>query len=101
MNNRVSTALNNALLDLKLGKWTLVSALPFYYDMHKYWFIKPNTTKAILKHFGVQNLAYQPSPTHAFYQSYSDFLLELRELADPKLSISNAAFTGFLMMSIG
>lgn len=89
------------LVTLKLGRWSLMSALPFYFEPQKNWFIKPNTTKSILKYFEVdRQMVYKPRPSYAFYQEYSDFLTELRDESDPRLSPSNAAFTGFLMMTI-
>lgn len=89
------------LVVLKLGRWSLMSAIPYYFDMKENWFIKPNTTKSILKYFEMdKELVYKPRPSFEFYQEYSQFLTNLRDEADPKLSPSNAAFTGFLMMSI-
>ena len=89
------------LVTLKLGRWSLISAIPYYYNMTENWFIKPNTTKMILKYFEMdKELVYKPRPSFEFYQDYSEFLTNLRDEADPKLSKSNAAFTGFLMMSI-
>ena len=89
------------LVALKLARWSLISVLPFYFDPQKHWFIKPNTTKSILKYFEVdQQMVYKPRPSYSFYQEYSDFLTELRDESDPRLSPNNAAFTGFLMMTI-
>ena len=89
------------LVRLKLGRWSLISAIPYYYNMTENWFIKPNTTKMILKYFEMdKELVYKPRPSFEFYQDYSEFLTNLRDECDPKLSKSNAAFTGFLMMSI-
>lgn len=89
------------LVPLKLARWSLMSVLSFYFDPHKNWFIKPNTTKSILKYFEVdQQMIYKPRPSYAFYREYSDFLTELRDESDPRLSPNNAAFTGFLMMTI-
>ena len=89
------------LVTLKLRRWSLMSVLPFYFDPTKNWFIKPNTTKSILKYFEVdQQMVYKPRPSYSFYQEYSQFLTELRDESDPRLSPNNAAFTGFLMMTI-
>ena len=89
------------LITLKLGSWSMISAIPYYYDMQENWFIKPNVTKSILKYFEMEKeLVYKPQPSFAFYRDYSAFLANLRDEADPKLSPSNAAFTGFLMMTI-
>lgn len=89
------------LIPLKLARWSMISALPFYYAPTERWFIKPNTTKSILKYFEMdQELVYKPRPSYEFYRDYSEFLDSMRDECDPKLSSSNAAFTGFLMMSI-
>lgn len=89
------------LVILKLGRWSLMSVLPFYFDPQNHWFIKPNTTKSILKYFEVdKQMIYKPRPSYAFYQEYSDFLTQLRDESDPRLSPNNAAYTGFLMMTI-
>lgn len=94
----------NAILDelvtMKLAKWSLISALPYYYAPTQNWFIKPNTTKAILKHFEVEDLVYKPRPSYEFYRDYSGLLDQMKDMADPKLGGNNAAFTGFLMMTI-
>lgn len=94
----------NAILDelvvMKLAKWSLISLLPFYYAPTERWFIKPNTTKAILKYFEVDDLVYKPRPSYEFYRDYSAFLDELKDRTDERLSPNNAAFTGFLMMSL-
>lgn len=94
----------NAILDelvgMKLAKWSLMSILPFYYAPTERWFIKPNTTKSILKYFEVGDLVYKPRPSYEFYHDYSAFLDELKDRTDERLSPNNAAFTGFLMMSL-
>ncbi|MGB1256006.1 MAG: hypothetical protein ACPG51_09070 [Thiolinea sp.] len=88
------------LVTMKLAKWSLISILPFYYAPTENWFIKPNTTKAILKHFEIESLVYKPRPSYAFYRDYSALLTEMKDNADPNLGVNNAAFTGFLMMTI-
>ena len=90
------------LVTLKLGSWSMISAIPYYYDMQENWFVKPSVTKSILKYFEMEKeLVYKPRPSYQFYQDYSAFLANLRDEVDPKLSPNNAAFTGFLMMTIG
>lgn len=88
------------LVTMKLAKWSLISALPYYYAPTENWFIKPNTTKAILKHFEVEDLVYKPRPSYEFYRDYSGLLDQMKDMADPKLGGNNAAFTGFLMSTI-
>lgn len=91
----------NQLVALKLDQWPLMSVIPFYFDPHRNWFIKPNITKSILKYFEVdQQIVYQTRPSYAFYQEYRDFLTQLRDESDPWLGVNNSAFTGFLAMSI-
>lgn len=86
---------------MKLARWSIISILPFYYAPTKHWFIKPNTTKAILKYFEADDeLVYKPRPAYEFYRDYSAFLDELKGRTDERLSPNNAAFTGFLMMSL-
>ena len=88
------------LAPLKLAKWSLLSLFPFYYAPTDNWFIKPNTTKAVLNYFRAEDLIYKPRPGYAFYRDYSNMLDQLKDMTDPALSPSNAAFTGFLMMTI-
>ncbi|PWQ92670.1 hypothetical protein [Leucothrix pacifica] len=89
------------LVTLKLARWSAISTIPFYFDPKNNWFIKPNTTKMILNYFEMdKELVYKPRPSYAFYRDYSTFLDEMKDQCDPKLSINNAAFTGFLMMTI-
>lgn len=89
------------LVTLKLARWSAISTIPFYFDPNVNWFIKPNTTKSILNYFEMdKELVYKPRPSFEFYQDYSAFLDELKGECDPGLSVNNAAFTGFLMMTI-
>ena len=89
------------LVALKLARWSAMSTIPFYYCPNVNWFIKPNTTKSILNYFEMdKELIYKPRPSYEFYRDYSAFLDELKGECDPRLSTNNAAFTGFLMMTI-
>ena len=62
-------------------------------------FVKPTTTKNVIRQFEVADLVYKPQPTWQFYADYRDLIAEMKELVDPSLSPNNAAFTGFLMMT--
>ncbi|MDC7231888.1 MAG: hypothetical protein PQJ58_01555 [Spirochaetales bacterium] len=94
----------NGLLDVlsmgKLAKWTLMTVVPAYLRPEKDVFIKPTTAKGILKFLEVEDLVYRPRPSYQFYSAYRDLINELKTHADPSLSPSNAAFSGFLMMSM-
>jgi hypothetical protein len=89
------------LADRKLAKWTLVTIIPVYYAPLKEVFVKPTTTKAVLKTFEIEDLVYKPRPSYDFYARYKEVIAEMKSHVDPSLAkASNAAFTGFLMMGI-
>ena len=84
----------------KLAKWSLVTIIPAYYYPTKEVFVKPTTAKDILRYFDVSEMTYQPAPSWKFYQQYRKLIKEAKGTVDKNLSPSNAAFTGFLMMSV-
>ncbi len=85
----------------KLAKWSLVSIIPAYYSPKKHVFVKPTTAKNILKHFELDDPVYKPAPTWGFYKKYRKLIIDGKSKVDKSLSPSNAAFTGFLMMTVG
>lgn len=93
-----------ALVDLlrteKLAKWSLMTIIPAYYAPTKEVFVKPTTAKGVLAYFEVDNLHYKPAPTWEFYQGYRTLLNQAKKKVDKRLSPSNAAFSGFLMMTV-
>ena len=93
-----------ALVDLlkqeKIAKWSLVKIIPAYYAPNKEVFVKPTTAKGVIKFFEVDGLVYNPTPSWEFYRSYRSLINKARKKVDKRLSPSNAAFSGFLMMSI-
>jgi hypothetical protein len=92
-------SLVDILVENKLGKWSLVSLIPYYYYREKEFFIKPTTTKNIIKYFEIENLIYKPRPSYEFYTAYKKILQKMKK----KVKINtkdNAAFTGFLMISM-
>ncbi|MFA5215703.1 hypothetical protein [Sulfuricurvum sp.] len=84
----------------KLAKWSIVTLIPYYYARDKDFFIKPTTTKDIIKFFEISGLEYKPKPTYAFYTRYKKVLLEMKSQVSPMISQDNAGFTGFLMMAM-
>ena len=92
-----------SLIDLllleKIAKWTLLTIIPTYYAPTKEVFVKPNTAKGIIKYFEVENLEYKPMATWEFYTGYRKLINVNKKKVDKRLSPSNAAFSGFLMMS--
>ena len=83
----------------KLAKWSLMSAVPAYFNMETEIFIKPTTAKGVVNHFELRGLTYKPTPSWDFYSCYRDDILEMKTHVDPSLSPNNPAFCGFLMMS--
>ncbi len=92
------------ILDLlcsqKLAKWALISILPNYVFPDEEVFVKPTTAKGVIAHFELDDLVYKPQPTWDFYEKYKAQILEMKALVDASLKPSNAAFCGFLMMSL-
>jgi hypothetical protein len=94
----------NIVLDIlseeKLAKWSLMSVIPYYYAPKKFFFIKPTTTKDILKYFEIEGLVYKPRPSYEFYRDYTKVLRAFKKEVSNKLTNNNAKFTGFLMMGM-
>ena len=84
----------------RLAKWAVISAVPFYFAPRREVFVKPTTAKGIIAYLEVEGLSYQATPTWAFYRGYRDLLARVRREISPSLSPSNAALSGFLMMSM-
>jgi len=94
----------NGLLNIltlgRMAKWTLMTVVPVYLRPDTDVFIKPMTVQGVLKTFEVDHLVYKPRPYYSFYTEYRDLINEMKTRVDPGLSPSNAAFSGFLMMSL-
>lgn len=89
------------LKEVKLAKWSLMTIIPNYYHPNDEVFVKPTTAKGVIAYFDIQDLVYKPTPTWAFYERYREIILEMRAAVSPALAPNNAAFSGFLMMSMG
>jgi len=83
----------------KLAKWSVISAVPFYFSPKREAFVKPTTAKGIIRYLEVEGLEYKPRPTWEFYQGYRKLIQEIKKQVSPSLTPNNAALTGFLMMS--
>jgi hypothetical protein len=88
------------LIEEKLAKWSLISVIPYYYAPKKHIFIKPTTTKDVLKYFDINEIVYKPRPSYEFYAKYKKILAQFKKEVNNKLSNDNAKFTGFLMMGM-
>lgn len=84
----------------KLAKWSLVTIVQNYYHPDREVFVKPTTAKGVIEVFELEGVTYRPRPTWEFYTEYRRQILEMRALVDPRLAPNNAAFCGFLMMSM-
>ena len=63
-------------------------------------FVKPPTAKGVIEHFKLQGLQYKPRPSWEFYEEYRQKILAMRARVDDFIAPNNAAFCGFLMMSL-
>ncbi len=88
------------LASYKLAKWPILTVLGVYKDPGYEVLVKPTTVKGILKYFEVEDFAYTSKPNYAFYTSYRDFINRIKSRAETHLNVDNAAFCGFLMMTI-
>lgn len=94
----------NMMLDIlklgKLAKWTLMTILPVYFNPQKEVFVKPTTAKGVIKYFEIEDLVYNAKPDFDFYTKFRDIINNMKNEVESSLSPDNAAFTGFLMMSL-
>ncbi len=88
------------LSQYNLAKWTIVSVVPYYLNRQKNYFIKPTTTKKIIKYLEIGDIIYKPKPSYEFYKIYSNYLDEMKKNVDKSLCFDNAAFTAFLKIAI-
>ena len=84
----------------KLAKWSLLTILPVYFHPQQEVFVKPTTAKGVIEYFELPDLNYRPQPSWEFYEAYRRQILDMKSHVSPCLSPNNAAFTGFLMMSL-
>ncbi|MBT3228042.1 MAG: hypothetical protein HOD43_04505 [Candidatus Marinimicrobia bacterium] len=94
----------NMMLDVlitgKMAKWSLISALPVYHKPFEEVFVKPTTAKGVIQQFELESLVYKPRPSWEFYKEFRSIINEMKSKVDSRLAPNNAAFTGFLMMSL-
>ncbi|HEX3047817.1 MAG TPA: hypothetical protein VHY08_23900 [Bacillota bacterium] len=88
------------LSQYKLAKWPLLTVCPVYYRPQVEVFIKPTTAKGVIEYFELEGLKYNSKPTFEFYRAYREQINQLKEEVAKSLQFDNAAFCGFLMMSL-
>lgn len=84
----------------KLGKWSLMTIIPVYLNPTVEVFVKPTTTKNVLRVFELDDIVYKPRPSYEFYIKYQAHIHEMITKVNPLLSPTIPAFTGFLMMTM-
>lgn len=84
----------------KLAKWPIMTIFSIYFKPDYDIFVKPTVTKAVIDYFDLKTLQYKPTPSWEFYTEYRDIINDMKTKVDDSFSVNNAAFTGFLMMSI-
>lgn len=89
----------DVLSEGQLAKWSLLTICPFYLHPQREVFVKPTTTKNVIRQFELEDLVYHPRPSWDFYARYRDLIRAMQKAVHPSLSPNNAAFTGFLMMT--
>ncbi len=94
----------NTLLELlsyyKLAKWTLMTVFRCYYYPYTDLLYKPTTVKGVINKYNLVGLTYKPKPSYVFFVKYRDAINEMKKHVNPSLSPSNAAFSGFLMLTM-
>jgi len=84
----------------KLAKWSLMTVCQTYFHPQRDVFVKPTTVKGVIEYFELKDLEYRPTPSWSFYDTYRSTFYEMKSGVDPSLSPTNAAFSGFLWMTI-
>lgn len=84
----------------KMAKWPILTVAGVYMKPEQEVLVKPTTAKAVLKYFEVEAFKYTSKPDYEFYRNYREFINSLKEKAGERLKVDNAAFCGFLMMTI-
>lgn len=92
--------MSGLLGEYKVAKWPVLTVFPIYCRPSVEVFIKPTTAKGIIEYFELEGLYYRPNPTYEFYKAYREQINLMKKELDDSLQVDNAAFCGFLMMSM-
>jgi len=88
------------LAQYNLAKWTLVSIVPYTINRQTEYFIKPTTTKNVIKYFELKDCIYKPKPSYEFYENYTKILDDMKKNLHDTLTFDNAVLTSFLKIGI-
>lgn len=86
--------------EYKLAKWPLLTVYTIYYRPSVEVFIKPTTAKGIIEYFELTGLRYNSKPTFEFYRAFREQIMLMKQEVHASLQVDNAAFCGFLMMTL-
>ncbi|QWU17883.1 hypothetical protein SAMN04487895_105322 [Paenibacillus sophorae] len=92
--------MSDLLGEYKVAKWPILTVCPIYYRPSVEVFVKPTTAKGIIAYFQLEGLEYRSNPTYEFYKAYRDQINLIKQEVDASLQYDNAAFCGFLIMSM-
>ncbi len=84
----------------KVAGWPVMTIILAYIKPNHEVFIKPTTVKNIIKYFEIESITYNAKPNFDFYNTFREIINEMKMNVEPSLYPSNAAFTGFLMMTM-
>ncbi|MBK5252014.1 MAG: hypothetical protein JJE29_05210 [Peptostreptococcaceae bacterium] len=94
----------NKMLDIlqkyKMAKWTILTVCLLYSNPSEEVFIKPTTTKGVIKYFELEGVEYKPQPSYEFYREYRRQINEMKKEMDESLRVDNASFCGFFIMAM-
>ena len=92
--------MESLLNEYKIAKWPLLTVFGVYYNPSVEILIKPTTVKNVIEYFELEGIKYSPKPSYEFYRAYRDQINQMKKQVDASLQKDNAAFSGFLMMTM-
>lgn len=82
------------------AKWPIITCVLYYSNPYGELVVKPTTAKQAIAYFEADDLFYVTKPDYSFYTAYRDWVIALRDQAEPELMTDNGAFCGFLMFAV-
>lgn len=92
--------MTSLLRQYKLAKWPIITICPEYYSPNVEVFVKPTSAKKIIAYYELDGLHYSPQPTYDFYRAFREQINQMKLHMNTLLLSDNAAFCGFLMLSM-
>lgn len=92
--------MESLLNEYKIAKWPLLTIFGVYYNPSVEILIKPTTVKQVIEYFELEGIKYSPKPSYEFYKAYRQQINLMKKQVDASLGKDNAAFSGFMMMTM-